>query len=397
MKASIWIMAAVLGAMAWSSVSAGERIWGDGTLPDYLAVFDVDGDGVLSVEEIQAMKNTRKERHSEWLARWDANGDGLIDEAERAAAKDALRDRIEEGRVDRFAEADTDGDGCLTFAEFSAIPAVAELAGENPDDPDLIARIYDRLDANDDACVNVAEFTARLREHRVAWRTPETYAAADVDADGCLTPAEFSAIPAIADPDREHPEDPALLFARLDADGSGCLSLEEFIAPVEPRRSGDWRTEATFAAADIDADGCLTAVEFGAIPQMAELAQGHPEQPAMIYSQLDADQNDCLTLAEFTAPCEPSPRPEPGDWRTETVFLAADADADGCLVLDEFMAIPAVVNIAQEHPEAPAMIYSQLDADQDACVSLVEFLAGHDGGPDGGGGHEDGPHFPREP
>ena len=62
--------ALALCAFAWAGAQAGERDFGDGTLPDHLALYDVDGDGVLSVEEIQAMKDARHNRHAEWLEQW---------------------------------------------------------------------------------------------------------------------------------------------------------------------------------------------------------------------------------------------------------------------------------------------------------------------------------------
>ena len=191
----VLLAAAAISVSAWTGVQAGDRGFGDGTLPDHLAVYDVDGDGVLSVEEIQAMKDARPGRRHGWLEQWDTNEDGVIDEEERAAAHEALRQRIEERRVRHFNEADTDGDGCLTFEEFSAIPAVIALAEEHPEAP---ARIYARLDANHDDCVSLEEFLGHLRDRRHdGWRTAETYAEADVDEDGCLTLEEFSAIPAI--------------------------------------------------------------------------------------------------------------------------------------------------------------------------------------------------------
>lgn len=382
MNRNTWILALVLGLGAWSSAHAGNRTWGDGTLPDYLAVFDVNGDGKLSVEEIQAMKNARQERHDDWLARWDVNGDGVIDDAERAAAQEALRQQIEDRRVDRFEEADQNGDGFLSYDEFLLIKAVAELYKTNPD---AVAAIFDRLDADNDNLVSTAEFTARLRDHRVEWRTAETFAAADVDTNGCLSLAEFSSISNVVREAREHRQQPADLYNRLDADGDGCLTLEEFTAPikppapVEPPHPGVWRTAETYAAADVDGNGCLTLAEFSAIPQVVELAKEHPGAPAMIYSELDADKDACLSLAEFTASCEPPE--QPGDWRTAEVYAAADADGDGCLTLAEFSAIPAVAQLAQEHPDAPAMIFAQLDIDRNQCLSLAEFTAvpPHDG------------------
>ena len=311
---TVLLAAVAISITAWAGAQAGERTFGDGTLPDHLAVYDVDGDGVLSVEEIQAMKDARHEHRHRWLEQWDTNGDGVIDEEERAAAHEALRQRIEERRTARFNEADTDGDGCLTFEEFSAIPAVIHLAEEHPEAP---ARIYARLDANHDDCVSLEEFLGHLRDRRHdGWRTPETYAAADVNEDDCLTLEEFSAIPAMVRLAEDHPNEPARIFGVLDADEDDCLTVEEFTADVHLGKHRDmWRNAELYAVADRDHDGCLTFEEFRAIPLMARLAQEHPGEPARIYRMLDANEDHCLTVEEFTAelgPDEPPPPPPPG-------------------------------------------------------------------------------------
>jgi Ca2+-binding EF-hand superfamily protein len=368
----IMLVAAVAGAViAWTGARADDRSFGDGTLPDYLAVYDVDGNGVLSVEEIQAMKDARSANRHQWLEQWDTNDDGVIDEDERAAAHEAMRERIIARRIQRFHEADTDGDGCLTFEEFSALPAVMKLAEEHPEAP---ARIYDRLDANDDDCVSLEEFLRHLRDRvRDGWRTEETYNRADTDEDGCLTLEEFTVIPAMAQLAEHHPEEPARIFGVLDADDDGCLTLEEFTARVhlgDPPR--DWRTEETYRRADADHDGCLTREEFAAIPAVRRLASEHPGAPTRIYNLLDQDDDGCLTLEEFTADIPIGP---PHTWRTEETYRRADVDHDGCLTREEFAAIPAVMKLAHEYPGEPARIYRALDVDEDGCLTLAEFTA----------------------
>jgi hypothetical protein len=51
--------------------------------------------------------------------------------------------------------ADTNDDGFLSFAEFSAIPPVVELAKVKPDEP---LRIFNLLDVNDDNKLAPREF-----------------------------------------------------------------------------------------------------------------------------------------------------------------------------------------------------------------------------------------------
>jgi len=142
---------------------AGDRTFGDGALPSFLEVYDVNGDGVLSEEEKQAMRDVREQRRESLIAQWDTDGDGVISEKERLAAQQKLRDRIEQSRIEHFQEADTDDDGFLSFAEYSAIPAVQRLAAQYPDKPALI---FARMDADDDNRVSLEEFLGRLLQRQ---------------------------------------------------------------------------------------------------------------------------------------------------------------------------------------------------------------------------------------
>lgn len=163
MKRATVIAAVLTGLFMAGLVNAGERTFGDGTLPSFLEIYDLDGDGVLSEEEKQAMQVARRERHEEWVDRWDTDGNGVISDEEREAARVRLRDQIEECRIDRFNDADTDGDGFLSFEEFSDIPAVQRLAEKYPDKPALI---FARLDTDDDELVSLEEFMSHLRPPR---------------------------------------------------------------------------------------------------------------------------------------------------------------------------------------------------------------------------------------
>ncbi len=164
MKLKIYWSIIALGAIALGSPQAeGGKSFGDGTLPYFLQIYDVNGDGVLSEEEKQAAKDARAARRAERLAAIDTDGDGVISDAEREAAMAAHQAAIEAKRTERFNEADTNGDGCLDLAEFSAIEAMVALAEEYPDRP---AKIHDRMDADDDGCVSLEEFLDRVRRSR---------------------------------------------------------------------------------------------------------------------------------------------------------------------------------------------------------------------------------------
>lgn len=299
MRIATLVIASALCASAWSGTRAADRTWGDGTLPESLAVYDVNTNGVLSVEEIQALKDARRGMQGEWLSHWDTNSDGMVDSDERGAARNELRQRIERRRSDRFNEADTDGDGCLTLEEFSAIPAVLELAVAHPDAP---AQIHGQLDANHDGCVVLAEFISHLRDHRGEWRTLSVYAAADGNTDACLSQAEFSAIPGVMQVGEEHSEQPAMMYSGLDINHDNCLTIEEFLAPPSGPSATAWRNNATYDEADEDANNCLTRAEFSTIPEVVRIAEQNADAPSMMFRNLDMNHDSCLSLLEFTSP-----------------------------------------------------------------------------------------------
>jgi hypothetical protein len=156
------VVALALWALAPGAV-AEDRTFGNGALPSFLQIYDVNGDGVLSEEEKQAMRDAREQRREALISQWDADGDGVISEQERLVAQQKLRDRIEQNRIAHFQEADTNDDGFLSFEEYSAIPAVQRLAAQYPDKPALI---FDHMDSNDDNLVSQDEFLGQLRRNQ---------------------------------------------------------------------------------------------------------------------------------------------------------------------------------------------------------------------------------------
>ena len=85
-----------------------------------LEQFDVDGDGELSGAERGAARDARE---AERLATFDTDGDGELSHAERGAAKDARRAALAEAL-------DVDGDGEVSEAERAGIDEVREERGD---------------------------------------------------------------------------------------------------------------------------------------------------------------------------------------------------------------------------------------------------------------------------
>ena len=79
-------------------------------------ITDLDNDGVISTEEVQA---AREAARAERLAQFDADGNGELSDEERQAAKEARR-------AERVAEFDTDRDGELSEEERQAARAARQ-------------------------------------------------------------------------------------------------------------------------------------------------------------------------------------------------------------------------------------------------------------------------------
>lgn len=155
-----------------------QKRFGDGTcLPSFLEQYDVNEDGVIDEEERQAMEQARKELKEQLKDGWDEDGDGKVCDQERERARLRLREKIEQNRIERFAEADTDGDGFLSYEEFAALPGMVKKL---EDDPEIVAAIFDRLDADDDQLVSEEEFLAAVAQ----CDRPEGSGAGDGTGDG---------------------------------------------------------------------------------------------------------------------------------------------------------------------------------------------------------------------
>lgn len=131
-------------------------------LPEFLAKYDTNHDGVLSPAEILAMKAAIKAemeaRRAEFIAKYDTNGDGVLDAAEREAAKTAIAAQMEAARIaaltEKFNALDTDGTAGISATEWAAgAPAGAPAA--------KVAAAFAKLDADGDGTITLAEFTAK--------------------------------------------------------------------------------------------------------------------------------------------------------------------------------------------------------------------------------------------
>jgi Ca2+-binding EF-hand superfamily protein len=184
MQKNYWLLASALSvasAIYDVSLVSAQRFGG----PDEFAKLDSDGDGTVTVAELEAG----------FLARWtatDSNQDGkvTVDEFE---AQSAARER------ERFAKQDTNSNGLLERSEVSRMPD----------------EVFTKLDTDGSGTLTQAELAAGRPDH--GGKGPGFGGhglRGDTDNDGAVSKAEATA-------------EAAKIAARMDADGDGKITQEE--------------------------------------------------------------------------------------------------------------------------------------------------------------------------
>ena len=132
---------------------------------------------------------------------------------------------------------------------------------------------------------------------------------------------------------RERPN-PAEIMKKLDTNGDGSISKDEFLAGERAQNNPE-RAAKAFTHMDSDGDGQLSPKDF------AQRRGGGPDgrkrpNPAEIYKHLDKDGSGSISKEEFLSGERAQKNPE----MAEKLFGKLDADNSGDISRDEFAKRP---------------------------------------------------------
>jgi len=111
---------------------------------------------------------------------------------------------------------------------------------------------------------------------------------------------------------------------RIDTDGSGTVSLQEFQSTKRGQKYPD-RAAKKFARLDLDQNGEVTPAEF---------EQVLAERPQRMLEKLDVDSSGAVSYDEFMAGKKAQKHPN----RAQRHFVRIDADGDGQITIEELAA-----------------------------------------------------------
>jgi Ca2+-binding EF-hand superfamily protein len=211
-------------------------------------------------------------------------------------------------------KADSDADGFISRAEFTAMPRVSDLPEDKQD------RLFKRLDKDGDGRLDSNELwqpgnAPAGRRHKPMHRLWEL----DTDGDGGVSLEEFKVGP-IAE--KLPPERIERIFQRLDRDGDGNITAKDRPDPPQPGREGlmrggqpDIRPRAKPEAyrllpkLDKDNDRALTFEEFREHPALKNMDEDAQEAR---FQELDSNNDSKITPDEMRPLQPPGGRRRPG-------------------------------------------------------------------------------------
>jgi Ca2+-binding EF-hand superfamily protein len=209
---------------------------------------------------------------------------------------------------DAWKLADADQDGVISKEEFGMMPRLQKLPQEKR------GMLFDRMDKNGDGGISRDELVQLRRPHegqpdRPAKRLWEL----DVDRNGGISFEEFKLGPVFK---KLSPEKQQKVFARLDTDGDGVVTPQD--KPEPPFKHPDGRPRPDFPEGnrpgnggkpeeiirrlDANGDGSLSFQEFRAGPAAKKLSEDEQEDR---FESLDRNNDQKISPEDFPPPPPP--------------------------------------------------------------------------------------------
>lgn len=257
---------------------------------------------------------------------------------------------------ERWKTADADGDGFLSFEEFSSLPKPKNL------DEDKRRKIFDRFDKNNDGKIGPGEMGPGKEggpPFRLLWEL-------DTDKSGGISLEEFRAGGAVSKLPVERQEQ---IFKRLDKDGDGQITPKD--RPEHPpggEGGKGFDLRRLVGQLDENKDGAVDFEEFRKSPMAKNLTE---EEQKRRFGRLDRNHDGKLTADDFPQPPRGGTGPgegrRPHPWR---LLLPLDENKDGAVDFAEFRKGPMVKGLTEDEQEER---FQELDQNKDGKLTPQDF------------------------
>lgn len=348
--------------LAFGVIGSGAAFGGDlppggigSDLPEFLRAYDVNNDGVLSPEEYAVAREERELARLEQHQDWDTDGDGQLSIEEIEAAQKEIFDNLEEEIDAQFDQIDVNGDGFISLEEFGDAPGNEGLSSGE------LAKIFGLM-AGDDGKIDKEEFgrigigipvppsagwdIKESREIQAELMAALANAFAEVDTNGDQLISEGEYIAHITATEPELVELAPTFFRVMDSDSSGFLNLPEFSGSVGPRDP--------FDRLDADGDGFISKPEMGVVFGIVDRVEGY-------FRAVDLNGDDLISREEFEIEGEAHPDD----------FDVIDDNGDGQISHGELLGLHVPADLATQ-------FITTVDTGGDGLVNRAEWDAAAD-------------------
>jgi Ca2+-binding EF-hand superfamily protein len=370
---------------------------------------DVDGNGEIDYEEFIALmcpsasdivekfrgkyKNLNDVKAA--FKMFDRNGDGALSKEELAAAMKSSGESYSDIEVNAiFSLGDVDGDGEITLEEFVALmkPSAAQVLqklSKNFKNLSDVKEAFKKIDTNHDGLLSKQEMLSSAGNRFDAEEIDAIFQLGDVNGDGEIDMSEFISImfPSAVEVALQVSsnfrtlDDVKAAFKLLDKDGDGMISRQEMAS--SGHRFNSAQVEAIFGLGDINDDGFIDLNEFisvmcpSAMTVVSRLRGKYKNinEVKKTFLALDTNRDGVLSKREIA---------ESGKFNNqevEAIFILGDLNQDGEIDLEEFvglmcptaaMAIARLSRNVKNIAEAQ-QLFRVLDKNNDGMISQEEM------------------------